>query len=161
MFDFVHNVLFWIPSQDPKRSKKLEKEEKEFRKKFKVHFSYFCGSALRSESCLNALLLPWSLTGNKFNDTWLCVVFCHCQFEGPIQVLCCMMVDPNANIKKGSGKDLTVVKGEILEVIQQTNEKKVLCRNRQGKCTCCAPSCEKLCNTTVILWFCFIYIFDR
>ncbi|XP_060797585.1 FYN-binding protein 1 [Neoarius graeffei] len=75
--------------QDPKKNKKLEKEEKEFRKKFK--------------------------------------------FEGPIQVLCCMMVDPNAIIKKGSGKDLTVVKGEILEVIQQTNEKKVLCRNEQGK----------------------------
>ncbi|XP_058257838.1 FYN-binding protein 1 isoform X3 [Hemibagrus wyckioides] len=78
-----------LNSQDPRRSKKLEKEEKEFRKKFK--------------------------------------------FEGPIHVLCCMMVDPNANIKKGSGKDLTVVKGEILEVIQQTNEKKVLCRNDQGK----------------------------
>ncbi|MCJ8737829.1 hypothetical protein PDJAM_G00028660 [Pangasius djambal] len=71
------------------KSKKLEKEEKEFRKKFK--------------------------------------------FEGPIQVLCSMMVDPNANIKKGGGKDLSVVKGQILEVIQQTNEKKVLCRNEHGK----------------------------
>ncbi|XP_072516843.1 FYN-binding protein 1 isoform X2 [Salminus brasiliensis] len=74
---------------DPKKSKKLEKEEKEFRKKFKL--------------------------------------------DGPIKVLCCMMVDPNANIKKSSGKDLSVRRGEILEVIQQTNEKRVLCRNEQGK----------------------------
>ncbi|XP_036443159.1 FYN-binding protein 1 isoform X1 [Colossoma macropomum] len=74
---------------DPKKNKKLEKEEKEFRKKFK--------------------------------------------FEGPIRVLGCMMVDPNANIKKSGGKDLSVVRGEILEVIEQTNEKKVLCRNNQGK----------------------------
>lgn len=69
-----------------------------------------------------------------------------------------MMVDPNANIKKGSGKDLTVVQGEILDVIQQTNEKKVLCRNEQGKCTCCAPSCEKHCNTRITLWFSFIFL---
>ncbi|XP_047666325.1 FYN-binding protein 1 isoform X2 [Tachysurus fulvidraco] len=96
IYDDVDHVIpddFPLPPpeicQDPKKSKKLEKEEKEFRKKFK--------------------------------------------FEGPIQVLCCMMVDPNANIKKGGGKELTVVKGEILEVIQQTNEKKVLCRNDQGK----------------------------
>ncbi|XP_028818331.1 FYN-binding protein 1 [Denticeps clupeoides] len=76
-------------SQDPKRTKKLEKEEKEFRKKFK--------------------------------------------FEGPIRALGAVMVDPNANIKKGGGKDLSVVRGEILDVIQLTSEKKALCRNEQGK----------------------------
>ncbi|XP_076880513.1 FYN-binding protein 1 isoform X2 [Brachyhypopomus gauderio] len=76
-------------SHDPKRTKKLEKEEKEFRRKFK--------------------------------------------FEGPIKVLFYMMVDPNASIKKSGAKDLSVVRGEILEVIEQTNEKKVLCRNEQGK----------------------------
>ncbi|KAM9461856.1 FYN-binding protein 1 [Clarias gariepinus] len=96
VYDDIDHVIpddFPLPPpeicQDPKKSKKLEKEEKEFRKKFK--------------------------------------------FEGPIQVICCMMVDPNANIKKASGKDLSVSKGEILEVIQQTNEKKFLCRNEQGK----------------------------
>ncbi|TSM94631.1 Peroxisomal membrane protein 11C [Bagarius yarrelli] len=96
VYDDVDHVIpdeFPLPPpeicRDPPKNKKLEKEEKEFRKRFK--------------------------------------------FEGPIQVLCCMMVDPNANIKKGSGKDLTVAKGEILEVIQQTNKKKVLCRNNQGK----------------------------
>lgn len=76
-------------SHDPRINKKLEKEEKEFRKKFK--------------------------------------------YDGPITVLYSMMVDPNANIKKGGGKDLSVRRGEILHVIQQTNEKKVLCRNDQGK----------------------------
>ena len=45
-----------------------------------------------------------------------------------------MTVDPNANLKKGGGKDLTVVRGETLDVIQFTNEKKALCRNPQGKC---------------------------
>lgn len=40
MFGFVHNVPSWILSQDPKKSKKLEKEEKEFRKKFKVNVIY-------------------------------------------------------------------------------------------------------------------------
>ncbi|XP_036378540.1 FYN-binding protein 1 isoform X1 [Megalops cyprinoides] len=76
-------------SLDPKLCKKLEKEEKEFRKKFK--------------------------------------------FEGPIRVLYNMMVDPNTSIKKGSGKDLTIRRGEILEVLQIVNEKKALCRNDQGK----------------------------
>ncbi|XP_026873149.1 FYN-binding protein 1 isoform X2 [Electrophorus electricus] len=96
VYDDVDHIIpdeFPLPPpeicHDPKMSKKLEKEEKEFRKRFK--------------------------------------------FEGPIKVHYCMMVDPNANIKKSGGKDLSVVQGEILEVIEQTNEKKVLCRNEQGK----------------------------
>ncbi|KAI1891834.1 hypothetical protein AGOR_G00147820 [Albula goreensis] len=76
-------------SLDTKRIKKLEKEEKEFRKKFK--------------------------------------------FEGQITVLYNMMVDPNANVKKGGGKDLSINRGEILDVIQIVNDKKALCRNEQGK----------------------------
>uniref|UniRef100_A0A4W5PNJ9 Helically-extended SH3 domain-containing protein n=1 Tax=Hucho hucho TaxID=62062 RepID=A0A4W5PNJ9_9TELE len=67
--------------------KKLEKDEQDFRKKFK--------------------------------------------FEGPIKVLHCVMVD--ASIKKAGGKDLAVVQGEILEIIQLTSDKKALCRNEQGK----------------------------
>ncbi|XP_030640537.1 FYN-binding protein 1 [Chanos chanos] len=55
------------------------------------------------------------------------------KFEGPIKVIGCMMVDPNANIKRGGSKDLTVTRGEILDVIQLTNDKKALCRNEQGK----------------------------
>lgn len=42
MLGFVYNILFGISSQDPKKSKKLEKEEKEFRKKFKVNLWFRC-----------------------------------------------------------------------------------------------------------------------
>ncbi|KAJ8408343.1 hypothetical protein AAFF_G00257570 [Aldrovandia affinis] len=76
-------------SLDPKKTKIQEKEEKDFRKKFK--------------------------------------------FEGPIEVLYNMMVDPNASIKKGGGKDLSLNHGEILDVIHIVSDKKALCRNDQGK----------------------------
>ncbi|XP_035271967.1 FYN-binding protein 1 isoform X2 [Anguilla anguilla] len=55
------------------------------------------------------------------------------KFEGPITVICHMMVDPNNSVKKGGGKDLSLNRGEILEVIQFINDKKALCRNQQGK----------------------------
>lgn len=55
------------------------------------------------------------------------------KFDGPLKVLHSMMVDPNSLIKKPGGKDLPVVQGEILDVIQITNSKKALCRNRFGK----------------------------
>ncbi|KAL1023251.1 hypothetical protein UPYG_G00038300 [Umbra pygmaea] len=74
-------------SIDPEMRKKLEKDEQEFRKKFK--------------------------------------------FEGPIKVLHIMMAD--ATIKKPGGKDLAVDQGEILEVIQLTDAKKALCRNKLEK----------------------------
>uniref|UniRef100_A0A673MLD8 Helically-extended SH3 domain-containing protein n=1 Tax=Sinocyclocheilus rhinocerous TaxID=307959 RepID=A0A673MLD8_9TELE len=80
-------VLF---SHDPIKSKQREKDEKDFRKKFK--------------------------------------------FEGPIRVLYTMMVDPNANLKKAGSKYLEVVRGEILDVIQETSKKHFLCCNKLGKC---------------------------
>ncbi|XP_077058794.1 uncharacterized protein LOC143711297 isoform X1 [Siphateles boraxobius] len=55
------------------------------------------------------------------------------KFEGPIQVLYSMMVDPNASLKKFGNKELPVIRGEILEVIQETSKKRVLCRNKEGK----------------------------
>ncbi|KAJ8374728.1 hypothetical protein SKAU_G00053080 [Synaphobranchus kaupii] len=55
------------------------------------------------------------------------------KFDGPITVLCNMMVDPNGSIKRGGGKDLSLNRGEILDVIQFMNDKKALCRNEQGK----------------------------
>lgn len=55
------------------------------------------------------------------------------KFEGPIRVIYTMMVDTNASLKKPGNKELTLVRGEILDVIQETSEKKVLCRNGQGK----------------------------
>jgi len=45
-----------------------------------------------------------------------------------------MMVDPNASLKKAGSKELPLVRGEILEVIQETSKKRVLCRNSEGKC---------------------------
>ncbi|XP_075719668.1 PML-RARA-regulated adapter molecule 1-like [Rhinoderma darwinii] len=44
-----------------------------------------------------------------------------------------MMVVPSAGNKRGGGKDLPISKGEIFEVIQFTNEEKLLCRNNKGK----------------------------
>ncbi|XP_052466214.1 FYN-binding protein 1 isoform X2 [Carassius gibelio] len=55
------------------------------------------------------------------------------KFEGPIRVLYTMMVDPNANLKKAGSKYLDVVRGEILDVIQETSKKHVLCCNKLGK----------------------------
>ncbi|KAM9385192.1 uncharacterized protein KZ484_006785 [Pholidichthys leucotaenia] len=55
------------------------------------------------------------------------------KFDGPFRVLHTMMVDPNCSIKKPGDKDLPVVQGEVVDVIQQTNSKKSLCCNRFGK----------------------------
>uniref|UniRef100_A0A3B4ZCI3 Helically-extended SH3 domain-containing protein n=1 Tax=Stegastes partitus TaxID=144197 RepID=A0A3B4ZCI3_9TELE len=57
------------------------------------------------------------------------------KLEGPLKVLHTMMVDPNSVIKKPGAKDLQVIRGEVLDVIQLTNSKKALCRNQYGKCT--------------------------
>lgn len=56
------------------------------------------------------------------------------QYDGPLRVLHTMLVDPNSIIKKPGAKDLPVTQGEIVDVIQLTNSKKALCRNRFGKC---------------------------
>lgn len=56
------------------------------------------------------------------------------QYDGPLTVLHTMMVDPNSTIKKPGGKDLCITRGEVLDVIQLTNNKKALCRNQFGKC---------------------------
>ncbi|KAE8632072.1 hypothetical protein XENTR_v10001415 [Xenopus tropicalis] len=55
------------------------------------------------------------------------------KFTGEIRVLTRMMVVPSAGNKRGGGKELPISKGEILEVIQFTNEEKVLCRNSKRK----------------------------
>ncbi|XP_024909892.1 FYN-binding protein 1 isoform X2 [Cynoglossus semilaevis] len=52
------------------------------------------------------------------------------KYDGPIRVLQRLMVDPKGVIKKSGGKDLPVCQGEVLDAIQFTNSKKVLCRNR-------------------------------
>ncbi|KAM8939316.1 FYN-binding protein 1-like [Pelodytes ibericus] len=55
------------------------------------------------------------------------------KIEGDIKVLTRMMVVPSAGNKRGGGKELPISKGEILEVIQFTNQEKILCRNSDGK----------------------------
>ncbi|XP_056233647.1 FYN-binding protein 1 isoform X2 [Seriola aureovittata] len=55
------------------------------------------------------------------------------KFEGQPKVLHTMMVDPNCILKKPGGKDLHVSQGDVLDIIQLTSSKKVLCRNRFGK----------------------------
>lgn len=53
------------------------------------------------------------------------------QFDGEIQVLYQVTVISN---KKGSGKDLTVQAGDILDVISNLDNDKLICRNKEGKC---------------------------
>ncbi|XP_053513277.1 FYN-binding protein 1 isoform X2 [Artibeus jamaicensis] len=74
---------------DPKKLKKQEKEEKDFRKKFK--------------------------------------------YDGEIRVLYATTVAPSLTSKKWGNRDLPVKPGESLEVIQNTDDTKVLCRNDEGK----------------------------
>ncbi|NWV18392.1 PRAM protein, partial [Origma solitaria] len=55
------------------------------------------------------------------------------KFEGSISVLTQMMVDPAATEKRGGGKNLPLKRGEILDVIQFTNQEQILCRNSQRR----------------------------
>ncbi|XP_071583913.1 PML-RARA-regulated adapter molecule 1 isoform X1 [Heliangelus exortis] len=55
------------------------------------------------------------------------------KFEGSISVLTQMMVDPAATEKRGGGKNLPLRRGEILDVIQFTNQEQILCRNSQRR----------------------------
>ncbi|KFP85589.1 PML-RARA-regulated adapter molecule 1 [Apaloderma vittatum] len=55
------------------------------------------------------------------------------KFEGSIKVLTQMMVDPAVIEKKGRGKNLPLRRGEILDVIQFTDEELILCRNSKRK----------------------------
>uniref|UniRef100_A0A8C3LHY0 FYN binding protein 1 n=1 Tax=Chrysolophus pictus TaxID=9089 RepID=A0A8C3LHY0_CHRPC len=74
----------------PQKLKMMEREEKEFRKKFK--------------------------------------------FEGEIKVLYSTTTVQDLTQKKWGSKDLQIKPGELLEVIQSTDDTKVLCRNEEGKC---------------------------
>ncbi|KFP71581.1 PML-RARA-regulated adapter molecule 1 [Acanthisitta chloris] len=55
------------------------------------------------------------------------------KFEGSIEVLTQMMVDPAVTEKRGGGKNLPLRPGEILDVIQFTNQEQILCRNSQRR----------------------------
>ncbi|XP_068029874.1 PML-RARA-regulated adapter molecule 1 isoform X2 [Anomalospiza imberbis] len=55
------------------------------------------------------------------------------KFEGSISVLTQVMVDPAATEKRGGAKNLPLRRGEILDVIQFTNQEQILCRNSQRR----------------------------
>ncbi|CAN8201658.1 unnamed protein product [Coccothraustes coccothraustes] len=55
------------------------------------------------------------------------------KFEGSINVLTQMMVDPAVTEKRGGAKNLPLRPGEILDVIQFTNQEQILCRNSQRR----------------------------
>nr|XP_033788323.1 FYN-binding protein 1 isoform X3 [Geotrypetes seraphini] len=75
--------------KDVKKFKKIEKEEKDFRKRFK--------------------------------------------YDGEVRVLYSAQVNTLLTAKKWGAKDLPLKPGESLEVIQDTDDTKVLCRNDEGK----------------------------
>lgn len=56
------------------------------------------------------------------------------QFEGEIKVLYSTTTVQDLPQKKWGSKDLQIKPGELLEVIQSTDDTKVLCRNEEGKC---------------------------
>ncbi|ETE70697.1 FYN-binding protein, partial [Ophiophagus hannah] len=76
--------------RDSQKFKKIDKEEKDFRKKFK--------------------------------------------YEGDIRVLYTTTISKAPSPKKRGSKDLQVKPGELVEVIQDVDDTKVLCRNEEGKC---------------------------
>uniref|UniRef100_A0A8C2PL81 FYN binding protein 1 n=1 Tax=Capra hircus TaxID=9925 RepID=A0A8C2PL81_CAPHI len=56
------------------------------------------------------------------------------KYDGEIRVLYSTKVAPSLSSKKWGNRDLQIKPGESLEVIQNTDDTKVLCRNEEGKC---------------------------
>lgn len=66
------------------------------------------------------------------------------QYDGEIRVLYSTKVASSITSKKWGARELQIKPGESLEVIQSTDDTKVLCRNEEGKCKSpltphCAP----------------------
>lgn len=55
------------------------------------------------------------------------------KYDGEIRVLYSTKVAPSLSSKKWGNRDLQIKPGESLEVIQNTDDTKVLCRNEEGK----------------------------
>lgn len=104
---------------DPKKKKKFEKEEKEFRKKFKVRHTLFW-------------LLVW-----KPSVKWLCMLTLFClflQYNAEIKVLYQATILQSLSIKKFGNKDLPIKPGEMIDVIVHPVDDKIIGRNSEGKC---------------------------
>lgn len=61
-------------------------------------------------------------------------MFIFFQYDGEIRVLYSTKVASSITSKKWGARDLQIKPGESLEVIQSTDDTKVLCRNEEGKC---------------------------
>lgn len=88
---------------------------------------------------------------NKLVNEWMAVVIRISnfdvylfQYDGEIRVLYSTKVASSITSKKWGARELQIKPGESLEVIQSTDDTKVLCRNEEGKCKSplkphCAP----------------------
>ena len=69
-------------------------------------------------------------------------MFVFFQYDGEIRVLYSTKVAPSLTSKRWGTRDLQVKPGESLEVIQSTDDTKVLCRNEEGKCKSLLTLCQ-------------------
>uniref|UniRef100_A0A663F738 FYN binding protein 1 n=1 Tax=Aquila chrysaetos chrysaetos TaxID=223781 RepID=A0A663F738_AQUCH len=67
-----------------------------------------------------------------FSNHYLFILFL--QFEGEIKVLYSTTTVQDLPHRRWGSKDLQVKPGESLEIIESTDDTKVLCRNEEGKC---------------------------
>lgn len=67
----------------------------------------------------------------------LVIFFSPFQFDGEIKVLYSTTTVQELSQKRWGYKDLQIKPGESLDVIESTNDTKVLCRNEEGKCKFC------------------------
>lgn len=67
-----------------------------------------------------------------FSNHHLFILFL--QFEGEIKVLYSTTTVQDLPHRRWGSKDLQVKPGESLEIIESTDDTKVLCRNEEGKC---------------------------
>uniref|UniRef100_A0A8C3K246 FYN binding protein 1 n=1 Tax=Calidris pygmaea TaxID=425635 RepID=A0A8C3K246_9CHAR len=81
--------------------------------------------------CWSKTCLFISLTLMGFNQ-YIFILFL--QFEGEIKVLYSTTTVQDLSQKRWGPKDLQVKPGESLEIIESTDDTKVLCRNEEGKC---------------------------
>lgn len=56
------------------------------------------------------------------------------QFDGEIKVLYSTTTVQDLSQKRWGYKDLQIKPGESLDIIESTDDTKVLCRNEEGKC---------------------------
>lgn len=59
------------------------------------------------------------------------------QFDGEIKVLYSTTTIQDLSQKRWGYKDLQIKPGESLDIIESTDDTKVLCRNEEGKCKLC------------------------